>query len=177
MLAAAADRECDVSARSEPNDEKRRRPWAGRFGPSHPQAQDCLAIRRATRSAPTRTGAAISRSVAGSSPLRRATEKTANFEARSGLRRAPAARVAWVSPLGVVGQRFSAFGRSRPDSLFREGKTGVRKQPWGLASDPERDPLELSKSLVNDPLKVNEPVRLGPRKGLEPWHGGHPQAD
>jgi len=63
---------------------------------------------------------------------------------------------------GDVGQacQFSVVGDLRPFPAF--GRPG-----------PQNPLPTRSESLLSDPLKVGEPVRLGARKGLGPWHGGH----
>jgi hypothetical protein len=50
--------------------------------------------------------------------------------------------------------------RSSPhdDSLFAEPTSGVRSQPAGSPPTPPKSPLQLAGSLLNTPVKVNNPV-------------------
>ena len=71
-----------------------------------------------------------------------------------------------VTPLGVFcfSQCFRVFPTDRvphSDSLFAERISGVRSQPAGSPPTPPKSPLQLSMSLLNTPLRVNNPVLPG----------------
>jgi hypothetical protein len=71
-----------------------------------------------------------------------------------------------VTALGVL--RFCQCCRVFPtdrvprrDSLFAERVSGVRSKSGRSALAPPRSPLQLSMSLMNTPLRVNNPVSFG----------------
>ena len=71
-----------------------------------------------------------------------------------------------VTPLGVFCfpkcfRLFSTARVPRSDSLFAEPGSGVRSQPAGSAPTPPKSPLQLLGSLLNTPLRVNNPVSSG----------------
>jgi len=58
------------------------------------------------------------------------------------------------------------FGQRR-NSLFRGSHTAHRLQPWTVAVARRKSRPELSDSLLNNPLWVNNSVRLGPHSEIE----------
>ena len=59
-----------------------------------------------------------------------------------------------------------ASGQER-DSLFRDLSTGVGKQMYTFCFGVRNSRLELSDSLLNNPLWGNNSVRLGPYSEIE----------
>ena len=57
--------------------------------------------------------------------------------------------------------------QKHPNSLFRFSSNGLRVEPSTFPLDDRKISPELSNSLFNNPLWVNNRVPLGPRTGLE----------